>query len=327
MNRDEVGKEEDAVEVARRTAESVGNPSPLFVLVLASNPRSGSTLLSELLATVKDSVLFFEPSWPYRNAPEFVNGRNVSDYLSNIFKCDYSDKFESWLKSEFSFNQYYHPSVLQCYSQWNAEECLKELDLRSLCQNAQVRIAKVVRVKLSWVEELLENSSFNIKVIHLMRDPRGSITSMQGLYWDWKPSEKCGNLWQDMQDYDRLLQSYPFKLTNVTHEELSLDPIATIERINLFLYGHSDLSSDTKRYIKKHTNASKYQGDNMSTYKVSSEQYQSWRWKINGRLLSNIESVASCRSAIARYGHNIFESLDRVTDPRIPLEVSVTGTK
>ncbi|XP_064079553.1 uncharacterized protein LOC135196644 [Macrobrachium nipponense] len=167
-----------------------------------------------------------------------------------------------------------------------------------------------------------------VKVIHLTRDPRGSITSMQGLFLDWKPSLKCGPLWEDMQVYDRLVQKYPERLINVhPRGQLSLHPTKTMAKLTRFLTGRPDVSAGTHRYIKRHMNSTRYREDPLSTFNTSKNKYQSWRWQINGRLLSQIENEPSCRKVIERYGHNLFGSLDRVTDPRIPLRTSDEGPR
>ncbi|XP_068237471.1 carbohydrate sulfotransferase 1-like [Palaemon carinicauda] len=303
-----------------------GESLPVLILVLASNARSGSTLLAELLSTTGEAVQFFEPLWPYRNKPKFFIGKTVSSFLSELFQCNFSEEFETFLRDTFPFSQYFHQSILNCLSDRSNQECLKSLDLKKICQNAKVRVAKVVRARLSAIEDLLQRSSPPfVKVIHLTRDPRGSITSMQSLFWNWKPSSKCEYLWEDMQVYDRLVQKYPESLINITHEELSLHPTRTMEKLNRFLHGTPDISIDTRRYIKRHMNSTRYQEDPLSTFNTSQDKYQSWRWKINGRLLSEIENEPTCRKVIERYGHNLFGSLDKVTDPRIPLEVSDEG--
>ncbi|XP_066964644.1 uncharacterized protein [Macrobrachium rosenbergii] len=323
--------ENDQWQIGKRSRRSYNQQknsesTPLLVLILASNVRSGSTLLAELLSTTGEAVLFFEPLWPYRDKPELFKGKSVISYLSDVFQCNFSDELEAFLRYTFPFSHYFHQSILNCLSDSSAQKCLRELDLKKICQNARVRVAKVVRARLSAIEDLLQGSSTQrIKVIHLTRDPRGSITSMQGLFWNWKPSLKCGPLWEDMQEYDRLVQKYPESLINITHEELSLYPTKTMEKLNRFLTGRPDVSAGTHQYIKRHMNSTRYREDPLSTFNTSKNKYQSWRWQINGRLLSQIENEPSCRKAIERYGHNLFGSLDRVTDPRIPLKISDEG--
>ncbi|KAG7158914.1 carbohydrate sulfotransferase 5-like [Homarus americanus] len=293
------------------------------VLILSSLPRSGSTLVAELLATHHNSVLFFEPLSNPQMKPCLLNGTCVKEYISSIFKCTYERNFENWLKGKGLFLKYFHSSVSRCFGRpkEGGGACRRKLDLRSLCQNASIRIVKVIRSRLSWLEGLLNDTSLKIKIIHLVRDPRGSLTSIKNLGWNSKPSIRCSALQDDMCRYNNLLKKYPAKLTRLRLERLSMDPYGTVSDIYAFLYDGATLSKVTLQFLMEHMSATDTQpsGDNMDTQKNSLKEYQSWRWKITSELLKETEKEPACRATITQLGHVLFGSLHNARNSSIAL--------
>lgn len=287
----------------------------LQVLLLSSIPRSGSTLLAELLATTHhNSVLFFEPLSNHRKNPCYQDGSCVKDLLKSLFQCTYEQDFENWLKGKGLFLKYYHSSVRRCFQRprEGGGACRRELALRSLCQNATVRIAKVIRSRLSWLEGLLNDTLLQVKIVHLLRDPRASLTSIKQLGWKSEPLLRCQALEKDIQEYNELLIKYPSKVISFTQESFSVDPVATTRDLHMFLYGNDILGTTTHQYLKEHMKASgsrRLPGDTMDTHRNSREEHQAWRWKITGRLLKETEGEAACRAVITQMGHTLFGSL------------------
>ncbi|KAK7086005.1 hypothetical protein SK128_015747 [Halocaridina rubra] len=288
---------------------------PLSILLLSSLARSGSTMFSELLSTGNDSVLFFEPLWDQMNKPCFQNGSCVSNFISNIFNCSYENEFEDWLIHKTLFFHYYHPKAKTCAS----VKCQRHFDMRGLCQNATTRIVKVIRSRLSWVKELLSDPQLNVKIIYLTRDPRGSISSIENIGWDATPKIKCGDLLEDMEEFDALHKLFPYKIKSVSLEALSLYQIDIAKDIYLFLYGTSDLPQETRDFIELHMNAETDFGNNMDTRKNSSVEYQAWRLKILESTLAKIESETLCLRILEKMKHTVFGTIKNAQNLNISL--------
>lgn len=277
-------------------------------------------MLSQLLATRPDSVLFYEPIWLYRRHPEFVDGSAVENFLTGIFTCTYNSTFENWFRVKNIFNFFYHPSVRECGKAVNKDVCHANINFREMCQNAPVRFIKVIRARLKSVEGLLRNPSWNLKILHLTRDPRGVISSMHKLGWKWEPSLRCGDLLEDMKAYETLIQNYPKTLLQVRHEELSQEPLETVRKLHSFLYGSSSIPWETAQYLQDHMYAKYSLKGALNTVRDSKQTYQSWRWKIDEKVLSKTENETICQQAIVNYGHIIFGSINRVNDSEISLQ-------
>ncbi|XP_045590111.1 carbohydrate sulfotransferase 3-like, partial [Procambarus clarkii] len=204
--------------------------------------------------------------------------------------------------------------------------CKRGLELRSTCKISRVRVVKVIRSRLSWLEGLLNDPSLNIKIIHLIRDPRGSLKSIKKLNWNSKPSFRCGALEDDMRHYDILLKKYPAQVTRLRLEKLSIEPFSTVSNLYKFLYGNQSLGKETVQFLKEHTAApegSVFPGDNMETRRNSSREYQAWRWRIPSLLLKETEGEPACRAVITRLGHALFGSIHNVRNATLPLDTTL----
>ncbi|KAK7074581.1 hypothetical protein SK128_026866 [Halocaridina rubra] len=294
---------------------STADNRPLYILIMSSNPRSGSTMFSEIISTRNNSVLFFEPLWDQMKKPCFQNGNCTSTFLHDVFNCSYDQDFEDWFRAKRLFIHYYHPNVHHCGN----SQCLRDLDIRGLCQNTTTRIMKVIRSRLSWLKPLLSDLKLNLKVLYLTRDPRGSITSIKSFRWDASPKLRCGNMLDDMQEYEKLKTTYPGKIMSVSLEILSLDTINTMKQIHSFLYDNSTLPWATLEYIKTHFNATENSRGTMDTKKNSEIEYQAWRLKISSTLLRTIEDEPACVSVIGKMGHVLFRSFTNVRNYTISL--------
>lgn len=142
------------------------------VLLLSSVGRSGSSFLGLLLAALGDNMYFFEP---IRGLPKNTqNKQSVSEELVRYFRCDV--RLRPFPKRAYRMN-------------------VKKLT--DLCRQQPLIIVKVIRVRLEWVRELMNRKDMdNVKVIHLVRDPRGSLTSIEKLEWKTTEVDICTRIYK-----------------------------------------------------------------------------------------------------------------------------------
>lgn len=301
-----------------------GTGGPLVVLVLSSTPRGGSTLLSDMLSNIQDSVLLFEPLWFIEKIDCFNDDECVTEYLGNVLACDFRLEFETWLKHKGLFFHFFSPEARRCLSDKNKEACIKDMKLRQLCKKARAVIVKVIRARLSMVYNLLQDPRFNLKVIHLTRDPRGSLTSIARFGWNADPRLRCNELHDDMKVYEEMRQAFPAAVMQVRYEQLCLKPLDTTSDIFRFLFDNATLPDSVRTYLKQHMLSSKKKGGNMSTIKNSTAEFESWRYKIDAKRLKDIEGEPVCEQAIRAMGHALFGSHKAVSDSRLPLILTNT---
>ncbi|KAK4322657.1 hypothetical protein Pmani_006634 [Petrolisthes manimaculis] len=98
----------------------------------------------------------------------------------------------------------------------------------------KVKVIKSIRTHVAWVAPLLKALP-SLKVIHLVRDPRGSILSMSFNGWlSWyNLTEGCNNFNQDLLDGKTLTVLYPDSfLSQHTTSKKTWDPYGTHRNTN-----------------------------------------------------------------------------------------------
>ena len=296
------------------------NAPATMIILLSSTARSGSSFIGETLASIDSAVFFFEPLHRLEKAkdPCIEDPACVSEYLSKPLKCLYDEEFEKWLKKIAIFLEFFNKDTLSCPKDvkeiW--ESCMREVDLRKACKNAEVRITKVIRARLQSLEPLMQSSD-NYKIIHLYRDPRGSINSIRRFNWSKEVSLYCANIRDDIEAYDQLVKFYPDKVTQVVYDRFSEDPMQGAVDLFSFLSGNRPLPQSVVDYIVSHT-GSTVKGS-MSRTKNSTAIVQKWRKEIPEKYLYEIESNEDCQFVLERMGHTVFGSLDLARNLSIPL--------
>ncbi|KAG7159369.1 carbohydrate sulfotransferase 3-like [Homarus americanus] len=319
----EEGEAREYPEGGGRLSPPATSSSPMFVLLLSSLARGGSTFMSELLSTIQRSIVYFEPLWYIEKMECIQDPLCATEYLLAAFTCTFKPDFEKWLMGRHGFFSYFNADVRVCLmmkDNKSKNECLNKLSLPEMCRAAPVRIMKVIRGRISWLKDILSDPKINLKIIHLTRDPRGSLNSISkfGPTWPHDPHERCSVMKDDMDAYDKLSPKFPSKLLQVHFEDLCLHPENAIGNIFKFLFGNSSLPTATQRYINLHMNT-EVKPNAMGTIKKSKSEFEAWRYKIPERLLSKVEVEPVCLYTIHRMRHTVFGTLERVRNSSIPL--------
>ncbi|XP_063610094.1 uncharacterized protein LOC134784000 [Penaeus indicus] len=197
------------------------------VLLLSSVGRSGSSFLGEVLASQARNMYFYEP---VRAMPEGERGDSalVLAELRRYFHCELREGFLDLVKEPYKAAR--HPATKgRARGQVSTEE------VQRLCRKEPLRIIKTIRTRLQWARELLDDAELNLKVIHLVRDPRGSAVSMAALDWKKGVEETCSAIQQDLQLKEEMERKYPDRYFFVKYEEYCLDPYSKTRQILRFL--------------------------------------------------------------------------------------------
>ncbi|KAK7072016.1 hypothetical protein SK128_009002 [Halocaridina rubra] len=292
---------------------------PLFIIVLADSGRVGSSLLAELLSSDTNTILFFEPLFKLNKSPKLENGTFVSQFLEKVLNCTYDDKFEKWFKYHVLFRRFYHPVVKDCQKTKNETDCVKHVDFRGLCKASTVRIIKVIRSPLMSVEKLLNRQDLNLRILHLQRDPRAALSSINKIGWKARPQKICTQMLANTLAFEAFVQKHPSKLHKVRYEDLCQYPRDTVSKIYSFLWNNSTIPEPVVNYIASHMETEKNVKGPMSRTKDSKNEAQAWRREIKDTLFMDAEKEFTCRMSIERYGHRVFWSVVDLRNPKIPI--------
>ena len=153
--------------------------------------RSGSTFLLSLMTVEEKIASFSEPFFDIMQE-QFVKGPgNVEDKVNDLMECRFETIFS------------------------NLSDTRRGAKIQE-CDGAEARVMKTIRLRLwqmeSWIKDsdikvrrtfdsIQENIINMFEVIHLVRDPRGMISSILAKGWsaaslDSKPN--CGRIGKDL---------------------------------------------------------------------------------------------------------------------------------
>ena len=169
--------------------------------------RSGSSFLGELFNMNDDFTYFFEPLRDvrkiiYKANDSIILMKYLQVLLRNILKCDFKNMpihwwhppMESNIKSrpacDCSLSEAFHNSSLCTYNERKREYVpIRFVEnnvtvLEDLCRSRKHVALKSIRVAdIYYLRNLVEDSRMNVKIIHLVRDPRGAYNSRLRVKW------------------------------------------------------------------------------------------------------------------------------------------------
>ena len=205
------------------------------VLILTSSPRSGSTLLGQVVATIPDSCVLFEP----------LHLNKVPEAAASHFSWrTYVDQETEWPEGEAFLRRVFEGRVINAWTS-------REMSLPDVCRSTRL-IVKFVRANrlLPWLCRTFEIPA----PILLVRHPCAVIASQ--LKYGWMNAQRPGTppyldtyplfrsalsktegveehlaAWWALDQLPPLLHQTPHPWTIVTYEELVLRPVQTLGKI------------------------------------------------------------------------------------------------
>lgn len=162
-----------------------GRAAP-HVLLLSSLGRSGSSFLGGLLTSQPTVFYFFEPLLGLKKRGRLTQESAIQG-IHALVSCNITGPLsEAMLDRSL-------PVLRTC-----RRECYEEENARYQCLRHPIRVVKTIRTRVAWLQPLLTDPAINLKVIHLVRDPRASLISAWRLNWTITAQDACTRIDQDM---------------------------------------------------------------------------------------------------------------------------------
>ncbi|XP_045118821.1 carbohydrate sulfotransferase 1-like [Portunus trituberculatus] len=315
------------------------------ILLLSSVGRSGSSFLGLLLSALGDNMYFFEP---IRGIPKSYQGKqNISEELVRYFRCDIRQKL-------LHVGGRVDISIIHPFTKYKRAHQVRLQDVIDHCLQEPLIIVKVIRLRLQWVRELMNRKEMdNVKVIHLVRDPRGSLTSMAKLEWKTTEVDECAKIYKDLQEREAMASLFPNRYTFVKYEDLCRDPYGEARRLVQFISDegqkgsnggnktwlhnkariddkdearlldpalYQDLPQGILKYLNEHLHVNKeHRFGPFTVERETASMYQRWRWTISFEQLTKVQDA--CVDVIRTLGHRFFSTFADVRNSSIPLFV------
>ncbi|XP_046426411.1 carbohydrate sulfotransferase 5-like isoform X1 [Neodiprion fabricii] len=267
--------------------------------------RSGSTFLGDILNAHPANYYHYEPLLAFdivqvRGPPLAAKALK---WVKDLLNCEYQDldeyidygKPHPWV-----FN---HNTNLWKQCRHHKEVCYDHKFLSSMCKLFPFQSMKLVRMRLRIAQELLADEKLAVRMVLLVRDPRGILQSRK--HRDFcppspdcsDPALTCADLVSDYKVAVELLKKYPTRFKVIRYEDLSLDPYKYVEELYKFygLFFHPE----TKKFLDTHTKASK--GGVSSTFRDSAAAPFHWKKELEFGEVEEIQE--SCATAMKCWGY------------------------
>ncbi|XP_071520434.1 uncharacterized protein [Panulirus ornatus] len=300
-------------------------------ILLVSTWRSGSSFLGELLSLAKkDSFYSFEPLHGWNDRPyerdedeededdddDKREALNTQTYLRDILQCHFLPYPR----------QVAHMSRQGFYQKWNTrltkacrpvQRCNDTKFVSDVCMKSSLHIAKVVRLPLADTVGLLAFLR-ELKVLHLVRDPRAVMNSRQRDWWCMEdncrdPETVCRQQLEDFSFSSILHHHYPGRYKFIRYEDLSLNPLETIQDLWKFL--ELELTPRVVQIIQQRTNS--YSRNRYSTRRISHLQTFQWRKEMKYSLMQKVQRA--CPAVLELLGLRVFTSKKEYKNLSLPI--------
>ena len=310
-------------------------------ILVATSWHSGSTFVGDLLNHYPGVFYYFEPLhyYSHMSEEERAEAEEPLEFLRSLYSCSFTESNEGFLKhvAENSFLLAKHNKRLwnSCSHLQDRETlCLRPEYLNQICSLHPIRLIKTVRLRVAKVEKLLQDPAMNLRVVLLVRDPRGVYNSRgSGRVASWckekeecaDPTVGCRDLADDIVAAEDLAARYPGKVTLVRYEDLSLSPEQTSRHLLNFL----DLpwTEAISNYIGTHTKVDKYVSRRREkalwahlTVKNSTATAFAWRQELT--LKRTLEIQRKCSRPMKRLGYSLIHSQRELEKKELPIAKS-----
>ena len=328
-------------------------------ILLFANFRTGSTFVGQIFNINPNMFYLFEPLWVFRClqqlGAEFHYSENTTvKLLERVFRCEFSEQFASCFFN-FAVGVYYTNFLdLILEKRFKYDRYLSPAEiLRNLCLKYKGNVAiKTIRSKMKDILEILKRDS-NIKVIHLVRDPRGVANSRRlilltpqekaeyekylqgeldvrpdipsltdcGFFQSPNPTSKLDS--QNINEYCRELQNG----IKIVHKERKLfrnryrlvryeDFAAAPGRITDGIYSFlgSSTPEDVKRWLKLNTNASDAKNDGSNMGITKGSLATAIKWRLYFSKEELFQVQAVCADFMKVLGYRLFAKENSLLD-------------
>ncbi|XP_003724859.2 carbohydrate sulfotransferase 3 [Strongylocentrotus purpuratus] len=165
---------------------SVSSHEKPVVIIILAQWRFGSSVIGELFNQNSGIFFLYEPLWvveqmvtlwrlpgPFTPETYFYRTKLMVDFAN----CNFSDEFIGLVNFTNNWGGKFRNRVV-C-ERTDAECNIPDAEwLRNVCLKYEGHLAaKLIRGDLNTIKPLVVDGHFNVKVIHLVRDPRGSAAS------------------------------------------------------------------------------------------------------------------------------------------------------
>lgn len=282
-------------------------------LLIYGADRSGTTFISRMFSEDPQVFMIYEPLWVTKRLrkaePETDWSKSELELVNGILSCNFPDfpmaklflghTSRNWAAASFKnpfqtpnfcnvsdTGQLSCPNLLQI-PKFAQERCFT-MYKHSVTKVAQVRVPD--KMLSSIVPQVfLDNPDTDVKVIQILRDPRGSLNSRIQLGWLPKHTSPgfvrqvrypCEKIAENVKYGRNLPEKYQDKYMEVYYRDIATNPVKTAMRI--YSFAGFQISEDLIKWIVFNTSPSeealaRESGKSFSSVRNSTANVEKWR--------------------------------------------------
>lgn len=288
------------------------NDTVQHILVVASW-RTGSTLIGNIIASHPSVFYNYEPFFYFKeNFPD--NTTLVVNHLRKFFQCNFYGLDTFLEKTQIRQFLWIHNQKLWPFCHAFKTLCKSPTFLASICNIFPIQLIKTVRITLKQSALLLKESNLNLKIIFLVRDPRGVMNSRYNQNWcvdsvDCIDSNAlCRRMEEDYIEAKKLQNELPDKLYILRYEDLISHPYKKTDKLFQFL--GMEMSKDVKQFLTYNTISfvSHANPEIAVALRKHGGLYGHWSSDLEYEEIQAIQN--DCEKAMDLFGYNLIENED-----------------
>jgi len=306
-----------------RALEVAGSDKNKLIVILTES-RSGSTWLGSIFEQIEEVMYVFEPLDPRvfsaKQAKLGLDNEEVTlRILSSICTCNFGVIPALGRTSIGSPPKQSKQSSYDLYKEYKKGDA----SFNQFCSTFEVRMAKCIRLyDIDILSQLAFTGCADLKVIHLVRDPRAVIRSrmvtfhelysgnnhkiknMNDSYIQSAARQLCDN---NLHNMNSDLASWSSQYHLVKYEDLVTTPLETVQAI--YNFTALTMTDKVEQFVVKSTQG-KSTKSNFKVIKDSKAIMEKWKsWEVkNIRLVEEV-----CNEYMERLGYELFEDLPEST--------------
>ncbi|XP_056381812.1 carbohydrate sulfotransferase 5-like isoform X3 [Hyla sarda] len=326
-------------------------------LLILSSWRSGSSFVGQIFSQHPDVFYMMEPAWHvwvtmFRNSAKVLH-MAVRDLVRSAFLCDMS-VFDAYMPKERNVSSLFQWPVSRALCTVPAckffprDEITNEMSCKTLCGKypfhnieqacttySHVVIKEVRFFDLKVLYPLLNDPSLNLKILHLVRDPRAvaksreqsrkALTRDNGIVLNTNGTKVDDGKFQviqevcrsHMQIYETAAHKAPNFLKNrymlVRYEDVVQDPLREISE--MYKFAELKLTNKLEKWIYNITHGQS-PGNQKEAFSITSRNAanvsQAWRNVLPFEKVKKIQDV--CKGAMNMLGYQLVNSNEEQKD-------------
>ncbi|XP_046577056.1 uncharacterized protein LOC124284972 [Haliotis rubra] len=229
--------------------------------------------------------------------------------LEGIWNCSFEnvdlDTLTQFHMQESNTTKEHHKCIKKNPGVNGIVTCLPHL--KELCQSKRINSQKVVRLPLRLVSPLMKKYP-DLKILHLVRDPRASIISqyVKLKYFPWNQLQKytetfCARVHEDLQTTAKIARDYPGRIKLVRYETMAEHPLEITDELYQFV--DAKITKELHKYVYDRTLSGKKDTNCVTCLVKSNASVAANKWRTSIGLRAAQAIDAKCGKVYTLLGY------------------------